>query len=307
MKSMASSDTDSSHRTRARCIRCARIVICVSIAEALVFIVLKVGLGLACGSRALVAASLYSIQDLIASLVAAIGMRISARPADREHPYGHGKFEYMVAVTMSLMILLGIIALAITSLAGFWGSVTTAEPPAMPALWVALICGIACWLISKRQECAGRRLNSPALTSCAAHMHSDYLASLAVVVSVIGAKLGYPALDHIVAVVEAVHVVFVSGRMLGSAVSGLMDTAADPDLIERLKRAVGEVKAVARVRHTAVRWAGQTLLAQVDVEVPGRMAVHKADKLREGIQQAVRTQVCDHSETFVRISPARAT
>ena len=303
MKSTASSDTESSQGPRARCIRCARIVICVGIAEALVFIVLKVGLGLACGSRALVAASLYSIQDLIASLVAAIGMRISARPADRDHPYGHGKFEYMVAVSMSLMILLGIVALAITSLAGFWGSVTAAEPPAMLALWIALVCGIACWLLSKRQECAGRRLNSPALKSCAAHMHSDYLASLAVVVSVIGAKLGYPALDHIVAVVEAAHVVFVSGRVLGSAVSGLMDTAADPDLVERLKRAIGEVKAVARVRHATVRWAGQTLLAQIDVEVPGRMAVRRADKLREGIQQAVRTQVCDHSETFVRISP----
>ncbi len=307
MKRMANSDTDSSLRTRARCTRCAKIVICVGIAEALVFVVLKVGLGLACGSRALVAASLYSIQDLVASLVAAIGMRISARPADQDHPYGHGKFEYMVAVSMSLMILLGIIALAITSLAGFWGSVATAEPPAIMALWISLVCGIACWLLSKRQECAGRQLNSPALMSCAAHMHSDYIASVAVVVSVIGAKLGYPALDHIVAVFEAVHVVFVSGRMLGSAVSGLMDTAADPDLVERLKRVVGEVEAVARVRRATVRWAGQTLLAQVDVEVRGCTVVHKADKLREGIQQAIRTQVCDHSETFVRISPARAT
>ncbi len=307
MKTAASSDTDSSHRTRARCVRCAKIVICVGIAEALVFVVLKVALGLACGSRALVAASLYSVQDLISSLVAAIGMRISAKPADRDHPYGHGKFEYMVAVSMSLMILLGIVALTVTSLAGFWGSVTAAEPPAMPALWIALVCGITCWLLSKRQECAGRVLNSPALTSCAAHMHSDYVSCLAVVVSVIGAKLGYPALDHIVAVVEAAHVVFVSGRMLGSAVSGLMDTAADPDLIERLKRAIGEVEAVARVRHATVRWAGQTLLAQIDVEVRARMKVPEADKVREGIQHAVRTKVCDHSETFVRISPARAT
>ncbi|MHC4199122.1 MAG: cation diffusion facilitator family transporter [Planctomycetota bacterium] len=307
MKSMANSDADSSQRTRTRCLRCARIIICVGIAEALVFMVLKVSLGLAWGSRALVAASLYSIQDLIASLVAATGMRISAKPADRDHPYGHGKFEYMVAVTMSLMILLGIIALAITSLAGFWGSVTDAEPPALPALWIALVCGIACWLLSKRQECAGQRLNSPALMSCAAHMHSDYIASVAVVVSVIGAKLGYPALDHIVAVVEAVHVVFVSGRMLGSAVSGLMDTAADPDIVERLKRVVGELEAVARVRRAVARWAGQTLLAQIDVEVPGSMAVRRADKVRKSIQQAVRREVCDHSETFVRISPARAT
>ena len=303
-----------SEEARARCRRCARITIYVAIAEAKIFMVLKITLGLACGSRALVAASLYSVQDLTSSLVAAIGMRISTRPADRDHPYGHGKVEYLVVVLMSLMILLGIIALAITSLASFFGDVTTAEPPRMLALWVALVCGTACWLISKRQECAGGRLNSPALKSCAAHMHSDCLASIAVVVSVVGARLGYPALDHMVAIVEAVHVVFVSGRMLGSAVSGLMDTAADPHLVERLISVVGKVETTLgrlhhkpRVRATAVTWSGQTLLAQIDVEVPGRMRVLEADKLREGIQQAVKTQVCGHSETLVRVSPTTET
>jgi len=230
-------------------------------------------------------------------------MKISTRPAAKDHPYGLGKVEYLVVVLMSLMILLGIIALAITSLASFFGDVTAAEPPTMLVCWVALACGMACWFLSKKQECAGRQLNSPALKSCATHMHSDCIASIAVVVSVIGAKLGYPALDHIVAIIEALHVVFVSGRMLGSAVSGLMDAAADPDLIEKLKRVTGEVEAVARVRRAAVTWSGQTLLAQLDVEVPGNMVVPEADKLREGIQQAVREKVCGHSETFVRISP----
>ena len=154
-----------------------------------------------------------------------------------------------------------------------------------------------------KQECAGTQLNSPALKSCAAHMHSDCIASAAVVVSVIGARLGYPALDHIVAILEALHVVFVSGQMLGSAVSGLMDAAADPDLIERLKRVIGEVEAVALVRRAAVTWSGQTLFAQVDVEVVGHMIVPEADKLREGIQQAIRTRVYGHSETSVRVSP----
>ena len=297
-------EMDSPEKVQARCTRCGRIVICVGIAEALVFMVLKVALGLSCGSHALVAASLYSVQDFISSLVAAVGIRVSAKPADQNHPYGHGKVEYLVVVLMSLMILLGIIALAITSLASFFGDVTAEEPPTMLALWVALVCGVTCWLLSKKQECAGGRLNSPALKSCAAHMHSDCIASAAVAASVIGAKLGHPALDHIVAIIEAVHVVFVSGRMLGSAVSGLMDTAVEPHLIERLKRVVGDVETVARVRNAVARWSGQTLLAQIDVEVPGRMGVPEAERLREGIQQAVRKQVCGHSETLVRISPA---
>ncbi|MHC5054208.1 MAG: cation diffusion facilitator family transporter [Planctomycetota bacterium] len=297
------SNADPSGKGQARCRRCANVSIGLALAEALVFIVLKVALGLSCGSRALVAASLYSVQDLIAAVVAAIGTRVSAKPADHDHPYGHGKVEYLVVALMSLMILLGIMALALTSLAGFFGGAANAEPATMLALWVALVCGVACWLLANRQGCAGERLNSPALMSCAAHMHSDCIASAAVVVSVIGAKLGYPALDHIVAVVEAAHVVFVSGRMLGSAVRGLMDTAADPTLIERLKRVAGEVKSVARVRHAAVRWSGQNLLAQIEVEVPGRMAVRDADRLSDSIQRAIRTRICEHGETLVKVLP----
>ncbi|MHC5035815.1 MAG: cation diffusion facilitator family transporter [Planctomycetota bacterium] len=286
-----------------RCDRCARILIYIGIAEALIFVILKISLGLACGSRALVAASLYSIQDLFSSIVAAIGISISARPPDRDHPYGHGKVEFFVVVVMSLMILLGIIALAVTALASIFGGTQTVEHPSMLVLWLALICGLSCWLLAKWQECAAEKLNSPALRSCATHLHSDYVSSVAVAVSVIGARLGYPALDHIVAVIEAVHVVFVSGRMLGSALNGLMDTAVDPPLLEKMRKAIREMESVERVSSTVARWSGQTLMAQVDVEVSGKMDALSADQLREGIQHAVKKQVCRQSETLVRISP----
>jgi cation diffusion facilitator family transporter len=288
---------------RPHCTRCGRIVIYIGIAEAVVFIVLKVALGLAGGSRALVAASLYSFQDLISSLVAAIGLNISVRPPDRTHPYGHGKVEYLAVVLMSLMILLGVIALAVTVLGAFFGGATVAEPPTMLVLWIAVLCGLCCWLLSRFQECVGNRLNSPALTSCAAHMHSDYLASVAVVVSVIGARLGYPALDHIVAIIEAVHVVYVSGRMLGSAINGLIDATADADVIDKLKRVTGEVEPVTRVRQATARWSGQSLLAQIEVEVPGHMVVAETDRLRARIQHAVKKHVCRHGVTLVRIAP----
>jgi divalent metal cation (Fe/Co/Zn/Cd) transporter len=126
-----------------RCGHCASVSIGLAIVEALVFIFLKITLGLACGSRALVAASLYSMQDLVSAVVAAVGTRVSAKPPDADHPYGHGKVEYLVVALTSLMILLGIIALAITSLASFFGDAISAEPPTMLALWVALVCGLS--------------------------------------------------------------------------------------------------------------------------------------------------------------------
>jgi cation diffusion facilitator family transporter len=297
----------SSEESTFRCDRCARILIYIGIGEALIFVILKITLGLAFGSRALLAASLYSIQDLLSSVVAAIGIKLSGRPADGDHPYGHGKVEFLVVVIMSLMILLGIIALAVTALASLFSGTNTNEHPSMIVLWVALVCGLSCWLMSKWQECAAEKINSPALKSCATHLHSDYISSAAVAVSVIGAKLGYPALDHIVAVLEAVHVVFVSGRMLGSALNGLMDSSVAPPVLEKLRGVVAGTESVERVARASARWSGQTLVAQVDVEVPGTMNMPTADRLRTRIQKAVKAEVCKHSETLVRISTAPTT
>ena len=286
-----------------QCTRCLKLVIYIGIIEAVVFMVLKVALGLSTGSRALAAASLYSLQALIASIVVAVGLNISAKPPDRKYPYGHGKVEFVIVALISLVILLGIIALSITALSGIFGSPRTSEPPNLLALWFALICGVCCWILSRYTKCVAVHLKSPALHSCSEHVHSDFLASMAVVVSVIGAELGFAALDHIIAIIEAIHVVFVSGRMLGTAASGLMDSSVEPYLIEKLKRAVGAVEAVVRVRSVTGRWSGQTMLAEVSVEVPGRMKVAAAEKVRARIEEVVRVQGSGNSRTQVRILP----
>ncbi len=135
---------------------------------------------------------------------------------------------------------------------------------------------------------------------------ADCLSSIAVIISVIGAKLGYPILDHIVAMLEAFHVIYISGQMLGSAINGLMDTAAAPDLIDKLAEVIRKVESVSALRAATARWAGQRLLAQVDVELPGQLSVPDADRVRAAIQCAVRTRVCCRSDTFVRIVPASA-
>jgi cation diffusion facilitator family transporter len=249
------------------------------------------------------AASLYSVQDLISALVAALGMKISEKSPDKSHPYGYEKVEYLAVVLMSLMLLLGIVALAITSLASFFGGSSTTESPTMLAIWFSIACAILCWILGGYAKCAGGRLNSPSLKSYAAHWHADFLSLIAVMTGVIGGKLGYPIVDDICAILEVVHVVYTSGQLLGSALNGLMDTAAEPRLIDKLVGIIEEVKSVARVRRATARWSGQRLLAQVEVEVSGELSVLDADRIRASILEAIRQRVCLRSEAFVRISP----
>ena len=285
---------------RDKCARCAKILVYQSMAEAVVFIVLKVGLGLACGSRALLAASLYSLQDLIGSMVAAVGMKISVGPPDRGHPYGHGKVEYLVVALTGFLLILGIFALVLAALAG--SLVAPGKPPDLLALWVAFLSGAFCWLSTKSLACAARKLNSPALRSCSQHFSGDMMSSVAVMASVVGARLGYPALDDIIATGEAVHIVFLAGCMVGAAINGLMDTSVPPDLLQRLNRAVEEVGPVMRVRDLRARWAGQMLVANVSVEVDGQVRVAEADDLCARIEEAIRTQDGGDRKALVQVA-----
>ena len=273
-----------------KCARCAKLFIYLCITEAVIFLVLKVALGVSTGSRALMVASLYSLQDLVASLGAALGMTVSARPPDKTHPYGHGKVEYLVVTLTSIVLLLGIVALMITALSDVFQPTAAGEAPNVVAVWIALSCGIVCWILSQMVHCTASKLSSPALLSCSQHLHGDVVASVAVIVGVIGSHLGFAALDHIVAVAEAFHIVFMSGRMLGAAINGLMDASADPALINRLRNAIQKVKTVMRVREMSARWAGQSLLTQVSVEVEGQMKAAEADQLRTQIEQVIREQ-----------------
>jgi len=287
-----------------RCIACIKPIIYAGTLQALVCIVLKITLGLSSGSRALVAASLYSIQDLISSLVAAIGLNISSRPPDRNHPYGYGKAESIVVGFVSLMLLLGVAAVVITSFETLWGEALAAEAPQMMACWIAGICATSSWLLSHWQKCAGNRLNSPALKSCATHMKNDTLSGIGVIISVLGAKLGFPALDHIVAIIEGVHVIYDSGRILLSAISDLMDAPSEPAVIEKLREAVGSAAAGLPVGTIAARWSGQMLLVDVTVKMPATAKVAQVEELHGRIRQAVSAQVCNRNQTFVRIVPA---
>jgi len=299
-------DLDPAENVQLRCGVCSKRFIYLGMGQSLVFLVLKVWLGISSGSRALVAAGLYSLQDLASTGIAAIGLRISIPPPDRHHPYGHGKIEYLVVGFTSMMILLALAAISITSLATIFEEGAPGEEPSYVALWVALLSGVSCWLIAHYQECAAEKLNSPALNSCAVQFHGDVICSVAVVASVLCAKAGYQALDHIVAILEAVDVVAASGKVLASAIGGLMDSAADDALLEKLRKAAGEVEGVLAVQRVTARWSGQTLFSQIEVELSPRMTVAEADLLRARIRRFVRLHVCARGETLVRVKPSPA-
>jgi cation diffusion facilitator family transporter len=225
-------------------------------------------IGLVSGSKAILVNSLYSFKDFITSLVVVIGLKFSEKPADPEHPYGHGKIEFVAMLLIGVALFIAALFLFFHSIkdvwAGFQGRI---QVPKMIALWAGCISVIANYKLYKYLECVGTKRNSPAILANAQHHHSDTGSSLLVVGAIIGANLGLLFLDPLAAVIETVDLMYLSVGMLKDALRGTLDGSVSSEIKGRIESIARLVPGVRRVSNINVRQLGHSLWIDITLKV----------------------------------------
>ena len=225
-------------------------------------------IGLVSGSKAILVNSLYSFKDFITSLVVVIGLKVSEKPADQEHPYGHGKIEFVAMLLIGVALFIAALFLFFHSIkdvwAGFQGQI---QVPKLIALWAGCISVIANYKLYKYLECVGTKRNSPAILANAQHHHSDTCSSLLVVGAIIGANFGFMFLDPLAAVIETVDLMYLSVRMLKDALRGTLDSSVSSEIKGKIEAIAQLVPGVRRVSNIDVRQLGHDLWIDITLKV----------------------------------------
>ena len=225
-------------------------------------------IGLVSGSKAILVNSLYSFKDFITSLVVVIGLKVSEKPSDWRHPYGHGKIEFVAMLLIGVALFIASLFLFYHSIkdvwAGFQGKI---EVPKLIALWAGCISVIANYKLYKYLECVGTRRNSPAILANAQHHHSDTGSSVMVVVAVIGSNLGLLFLDPLAAVIETVDLMHLSLKMLKDALQGALDVSVGSEVKGRIEEIALLVPGVRRVGDIHARQLGHSLWIDITLKV----------------------------------------
>jgi len=277
---------------------CGRRFSFVNLWANLALAVIKGAVGYMAGSRALVAASLYSINDVLSAIIVLVTLKVGRRPPDEDHPYGHGKAEFVAIGLMAVVLAVGVFFILFYSLIDIFRGV--AGPPHMVALGVAALAMLTNGLLAKRGFCAARFFGSPALHTSAEHNRADAISSFAVVIGVSGATfLGIHVLDQIVAVFEALHILWLGGTLFGKSLRGLMDTSLPPSEIEDALDACREVEGVVRVLDLRTRLAGSYVWASVVVAVPTEYTVEQAEEVCNKVRTALRQRLGRSLEAHV--------
>ncbi|MBE7203867.1 MAG: cation transporter [Parafilimonas terrae] len=243
------------------------------------------------GSLALYSDALESIINVVAAIGAFVALRVAARPADAEHPYGHHKAEFFSAVIEGALIVVAALMILRDAYFGLLAPKSLDAPASGLAINFGASVINAIWAFALMRW--GKTWRSPALIADARHVFADVITSCGVLVGV-GAVLatGYPVLDPAVAGLVALHILWSGFRMVRESVDGLMDRAASPELVGEIRALISRHGEGALEAHDVrTRSAGQATFIDFHLVVPGAMTVEDSHAICDRLETALESRI----------------
>lgn len=270
------------------CTVCSKSIGWIGLVVNAVLMVMKAFIGLVGGSQAMLADAMYSLKDMLNALMVIFGTTISSKPLDAEHPYGHGKIEFILSMLVSV-IFLALTGYLLVHAIQILLDEDLHRTPHLIVLWAALVSvgvNVAMYFYSR---CVAIETNSPIIKTMAKHHHGDATASGAVALGIIFAHyLSMPWIDPAVALWETVDLLILGRAVFMDSYRGLMDHTAGKGVQTGMVKAAEEVAGVRGVIHLRARYVGQDVWADMIVGVAPEQTIEQAHQICE----AVRASVC---------------
>jgi cation diffusion facilitator family transporter len=284
------------------------VVAASSVAAAVFLTALKIIIGLATGSLGILAEAAHSGLDLAAALITLFAVRVSDRPADESHLYGHGKIENLSALAETILLLITCGWIIYEAIDRLFVRTVAVDP----SLWAFLTMGISIVVDFSRSSALGRvarKYKSQALEADALHFRTDIWSSSVVIVGLAFVKFGeatrrqsiFVRADAVAALVVAVIVIYVSLRLGGRTIDALLDRAPH-GLADQISAAVLRVDGVRSVMQTRVRGSGNQVFVDLRVAVPRHLSFEESHMVTRQVQDAVHA-ISPNADTVVHTVP----
>ena len=252
--------------------------------------IFNIAVGIMSGSYALISEGAHTISDLITSIIAYVGFKVANKPADDEHPYGHGRAEAIAGLV--IVVFLAIIAYEILTGAierlFFGGSLAIPEPIAVV---MAIIGVVVNFIMSQRIIELGKRANSPAIVADGKHQRVDILSSIAILFGVLVAQYGYPKLDPIIAFVIALLIAKTAYDIAKENLDTIMGKVPSEDLVEEITEVSNSVDQVLGTHNIKVNFLGPYATVSLHIELPPEMNLDESHKIVHLVQNKIIEEV----------------
>lgn len=266
--------------------------------------ILKVAVGIAVHAQALVADGLHSISDLLTDAAVLAGLRVSSRPADADHHYGHRR------VTTLVTMVIGGVLLASAAWIVYRAIATYDEPHPLTqagiAFWVAAASIAPKEVLYRLTRHVGVRVRDASLVANAWHHRTDAFTSVAAAAGLAGIAVGGPDwafLDHITAVVLAAFLAVAAVRFISESVAELTDAAPRTSVVKCIEEAISGTKGVLGFHALRIRKLGGALALDVHILVDPNLSVVQGHDLATAVRDRILGCGCDVTEAVVHVEP----
>ena len=268
----------------------------------------KIVAGIIGHSAAMVADGVHSLSDLLSDVVVLVFVRISGKGRDKNHDYGHGKFETFATMIISLMLLVvgaNLMSSGIASIKKILGG-ESVEAPGMIALWAALLSIVSKEILYRYTAVQGRKLDSPMMVANAWHHRSDALSSVGSLLGIGGAILlgdKFVILDPLTGCVISIFIIVMAVRMSIPAIKELLDVSLPDEMEDEIERTAKGVPGVVDLHELKTRREGPGIVLEGHLVLHSDISLEQAHSISKQVERALRDRFGDSTQISLHLEP----
>jgi cation diffusion facilitator family transporter len=262
---------------------------------------MKILAGLFSNSGAIIADGIHSLSDVLTTLVAYIGVRISIKQADESHPYGHEKFEPIASKILAIILMLtaaGIVYSGYQNLVS--GDIEITSNLAMYAAAVSIV--VKEWMYRYTMRIAVE-IKSNAYKADAWHHRTDAFSSIGALIGIGGARFGYLFLEPIATILIGILIIKVALDIYISSINELTDRAAADEVIEQIRDITNNVKGMERIDLLRTRQHATRVYVDIEIAVDGDLSLYEAHEIAQKVHDGIETEMEVVKHCMVHVNP----
>ena len=275
----------------------------VSIAGNAALSLFKLLAGVLAHSGAMISDAVHSASDVLSSFIVIIGVKLSVRAPDKEHPYGHERFECVAAIVLA--VVLGVTGLLIGYQA--IGSIDAADGARLVPGKLALVAAIVSIAVKEAMywytRYYGKRLNSTSLMANAWHHRSDALSSVGALIGIAGARMGHPVMEPIASLVICVFILKAAYDIFRDAMGKMVDHAADAETERSISDCVLQQAEVLGIDRLQTREFGSRIYVDLEIRLDGALSLYEAHEIAERVHDRIEQNFPCVKHIMVHVNP----
>lgn len=278
----------------------------ITIVGNVVLSVIKLLAGIIAHSNAMISDAIHSASDVFSTFIVLIGIKVSSKSADKEHPYGHERLECVAAIVLSVVLLITGLGIGMDALKNIMqGEYSHLQVPGMLALVAAIVSIVAKEGMYWYTRYYAKKIDSSALLADAWHHRSDAISSVGALIGIAGARLGFPIMDSIASLAIFVFIVKAAYSIFKDAMDKMVDRSCDEDTETQLRNCVEKNENVLGIDLLQTRIFGNKIYVDIEIAVDGTMSLQKAHGIAESVHDSIEQNFPKVKHIMVHVNPKK--